>query len=795
MNCSKNKFQGKTSDSSSLHAIEEKLLQHIQQVEKEYESRPELQCVASPRNSRVGFAAPSPAVSPKPGNMETIQSPEVEPKLDLSKIRSPRQARSQSNATLNENANELIELFRSNFPNFKQEWDSTSSGKKATFLINVTSLLERLLLHGVDSTDEPEDIDDKYRNLLSIMGTKAAQRVSVGGSQSGLLTHRKSLNASKISLMETSEKMQARDQSVEFFASAVVELLITATTTSIQVAVSETLSYAAVEGCTSTLFLTLLQLFQLCTTQSAAPGGEGGEQFSSSQAFPPAVTNLIAQVQSQIESFSDDNPASPLKEVEDVVGREASLLAGQLRVHLYEMSNNVRATCTTIISISTACCRSSSNEAEVVHLCAAVRILCENISELLTTVANICTLTLARKRKAERSQIVEESLNIWEEESTKRKGLKLWEVKQRKDKSIVQGTLNELIIALTSDTSLDNQYLKSFITTYRSFTRPWQLWRKLMDRFNVPPNTLESPRAHAVKMRVAIVLKYWVDHRFYDFDDELVGDIRRFIDNNLSDAMKELAKGLNNELEKKLMERNMRVRTVLNVPPTDLSVAEGVDSPLEFILHITDEEIARQLTLIDFSMYSCIQPNEFLGLAWSKSQIQAPNISRLINRLNAVAFWVSSVIVLQEGLAARAAMIAKFMNVAAHLRKMNNFHTLMGLVVGLSNSSVTRLKHSFARVEKAQVEAFKKISDLMSPHGSFKEYRRALGKSCSPCLPYMGVYLTDLTFIEDGNPDFLKDKYAKEKEGHQLINFRKREMVYKVIQGVLVHQQVSALLK
>jgi son of sevenless-like protein len=47
---------------------------------------------------------------------------------------------------------------------------------------------------------------------------------------------------------------------------------------------------------------------------------------------------------------------------------------------------------------------------------------------------------------------------------------------------------------------------------------------------------------------------------------------------------------------------------------------------------------------------------------------------------------------------------------------------------------------------------------------------------------FSGVFLSDLTMIEEGNPDLIQD----------LINFKKRDMIYQVIEKVLRYQQVGA---
>lgn len=45
------------------------------------------------------------------------------------------------------------------------------------------------------------------------------------------------------------------------------------------------------------------------------------------------------------------------------------------------------------------------------------------------------------------------------------------------------------------------------------------------------------------------------------------------------------------------------------------------------------------------------------------------------------------------------------------------------------------------------------VEKVMNTNQSFKNYRNALREASPPCLPYLGVHLSDLVFIEDGNAD------------------------------------------
>ena len=61
-----------------------------------------------------------------------------------------------------------------------------------------------------------------------------------------------------------------------------------------------------------------------------------------------------------------------------------------------------------------------------------------------------------------------------------------------------------------------------------------------------------------------------------------------------------------------------------------------------------------------------------------------------------------------------------------------------------------------------------KLQSLVSSDGRYRNLRDSLHRTDPPCIPYLGMYLSDLTFIEEGTPNFTDNG---------LLNFAKMRMV------------------
>jgi hypothetical protein len=99
----------------------------------------------------------------------------------------------------------------------------------------------------------------------------------------------------------------------------------------------------------------------------------------------------------------------------------------------------------------------------------------------------------------------------------------------------------------------------------------------------------------------------------------------------------------------------------------------------------------------------------------------------------------------------------------------------MAFIAGLNTAAVSRLKWTKKELSRRSIETLQELEKFMSNEMNYKHYRSHIASSSSATVLYLGVHLSDLTFIEEGNPDFL-DNY--------LINFERRQLVGDVVQQI-----------
>ncbi|KWU43233.1 ras GEF, partial [Rhodotorula sp. JG-1b] len=365
------------------------------------------------------------------------------------------------------------------------------------------------------------------------------------------------------------------------------------------------------------------------------------------------------------------------------------------------------------------------------------------------------------------------------------------------DHTIRGGTLKGLVIAATShEGRVDSSYLSAFLMTYRTYCTPHQLLDELINRYRVVEPADVSPderkeweakKQRPIRARVTNLLKAWVreymDHE--DLDRDLLNRIRDFALSSMTE------KGQALQICKSVDERVSRStsaarRPIGNLAPGPLPAPIVPRNLKKFkLVDIDTLEIARQLTIMDSRLFQRITAQECLSKAWPKQfNSDATNISTMIDMSNAVTRWVTETILSQDDLKKRVAIVKHFVSIAERCLSLNNFSTLIHILAGLNSTPVHRLRRTWEIVSQKTMTTLAMLNRVMRPDKNYKEYREILRKSAPPCVPFLGVYLTDWTFIGDGNPDMLRER------PHQ-INFNKRQKASELILMIKLHQATT----
>uniref|UniRef100_A0A8C4L7R7 Ras protein specific guanine nucleotide releasing factor 2 n=1 Tax=Equus asinus asinus TaxID=83772 RepID=A0A8C4L7R7_EQUAS len=283
--------------------------------------------------------------------------------------------------------------------------------------------------------------------------------------------------------------------------------------------------------------------------------------------------------------------------------------------------------------------------------------------------------------------------------------------------------------------------------------------------------------------RVLNVLRHWVSKHAQDF--ELNNELKMNVLNLLEEVLRD---------PDLLPQERKATANILRALSQDDQ--DDIHLKLEDIIQLTDcpkaecfetlsaMELAEQITLLDHIVFRSIPYEEFLGQGWMKldKNERTPYIMKTSQHFNDMSNLVASQIMNYADIGSRANAIEKWVAVADICRCLHNYNGVLEITSALNRSAIYRLKKTWAKVSKQTKALMDKLQKTVSSEGRFKNLRETLKNCNPPAVPYLGMYLTDLAFIEEGTPNFTE-------EG--LVNFSKMRMISHIIREIRQFQQTS----
>lgn len=196
------------------------------------------------------------------------------------------------------------------------------------------------------------------------------------------------------------------------------------------------------------------------------------------------------------------------------------------------------------------------------------------------------------------------------------------------------------------------------------------------------------------------------------------------------------------------------------------------------------EELAIEITRIDWTMYSAIRPRDLIRYVTTSSRQRAQTgrtdyIGLMTRHFNHFALFVSGMILLRDKPKHRAKMLEKFMDLAWKVRQLNNYHSLGAIVAALNSEEIVRLAQTQEMISAEQHKQFLRLKILMGHQKSHAAYRMAWDNSSSERIPFLPRIQEDLTKAASANATFVGGK----------INWKKYEVMGETIVSVQRSQE------
>uniref|UniRef100_A0A914YKY3 Ras-GEF domain-containing protein n=2 Tax=Panagrolaimus superbus TaxID=310955 RepID=A0A914YKY3_9BILA len=288
-------------------------------------------------------------------------------------------------------------------------------------------------------------------------------------------------------------------------------------------------------------------------------------------------------------------------------------------------------------------------------------------------------------------------------------------------------------------------YQEAFLTTYRGFVSSLELIQKLVRRYLFMNLSKELNEIRAARQTFSVLVRVVDELCATELTLDLISMVTSFVYRLIRDGNYDFAR----LLRKRLMER------IQEKAPINLNNSDSSNSDL----------------------FHKIEPAEMLWWAKEQDPAKSPNVVIFTEHFNKISYWVRTHVLLPNEHREREKYFLKFIKIMKQLRKMGNLSSYLAILSALDSGPVRRLDWS-----KSLKEQLNEHTDIIDSKMSFKNYRAVLAETQPPCLPYIGLILQDLTFVDVGNPDYLSPAMCNNRTN--LLNYGKRWQQFAILDNV-----------
>jgi len=185
------------------------------------------------------------------------------------------------------------------------------------------------------------------------------------------------------------------------------------------------------------------------------------------------------------------------------------------------------------------------------------------------------------------------------------------------------------------------------------------------------------------------------------------------------------------------------------------------------------EQMADQITLLDYEIFCNIEARECIGQAWKKKNNKklAPHILGIIQQFNSLTVFVEIMILRERSLRQRSKALLSVIKMGERFRVLRNYNSLCAIYSALNSAPIHRLKLAWKRVPEKYKNMYENFRVIFSRDFNHRNLRHLFRWAPAPSIPHIGLFLQDLVFIDDGNST--KIEIENLKQHGAMANFSK----------------------